>query len=1219
MKRVTSILKGGLFLGLLTCISLPAISANRTWTGAGAGGAGTDFNSPSNWTGSGALLAVDNLTMPATAAATITLSANVTINDLTVTMNLGSGISYFTIDANGFTLTSNGTATFTGVQYINGSNSDFVELDASSSGAGFVFNGNVDFNSTGDGDFHFEADITNPGTVTINANATFGNWCYTTPNDEPNFAYDGTGTQTITCDQLTSYTMGESVTVGVTNSPTVNMVGSTTRLHVYEDNLTIGANSTLDLADGGMDNFLGGGVLSLGAGAELRIGGIGLMCGDNTWSDFGTYTLDPTSTVDYYGTTQTIKGTNVAYGHLELAGSGTKTSGSNFSVAGNFTNNATNFAHGSDTHTFNGSGAQNISGTQTPTTFSTFVVNKSGGTLTSAINLDIDAELQMDAGTFLLDAETVNANNIIDINGGVLQVSSGTLNQNENSDTDFDQDGGTMLIDGGVVNIGTIASDELTDYNLDGGTLTLSSGTLNISDKLDMDGGTLNVSGTGVMNIAAFTGSGSGSTGSKFDVSAGTSNITGGTINVLGAFDNTSANPAINYNPTSSTVTGGTIVASETGSNDESFFIQTNGNNLYNFTVNKTTSGTATTTLYNEDFEDLSQGTETDAGATAWTTNCTSGSSCGLNDGSSNDYFQVRSNSSMGGSRCFIGRDMDNEARWVSQSITITGYSNVSVSVDLRQANYDNGSDYVHAYYSLDGGAEIALTNGIQSGLFSATTATVSGLSGSTIQVIVYIFNNGGNDQGRFDNIVVSGESASSATSVSLADNLDLNGDLNISNGALDVTSSNRSINLFGNWTNDDTFIEHSGTVTFDGSGNQQLTSGGTEEAFHNVVMQNTNATGLTLNDNMRIANLMTFNDGVVNPAAAELVIFSSGADATAQSDASHVDGVVRKEGAQDFEFPVGDQGVWAPIEVDNLSGSTNFDAQYFFTAHANSSVKGGADLLQYRSDIEYWDLTPSGAVTANVTLHWKDAARSFINTFNSDLVVAHYDNGNSWWEDYGQDAITAGAVGRITANAISNYSPFTFGSITADLNINPLPIELISFEAHKNDNTVDLGWTTASETNNAYFVIEKSTDGNTFFEILSQPGAGNSSSTLHYVDVDTEPVNGWNYYKLVQYDYDQTSSESDVKSVFFQKAGNESVVVYPNPAKDYIKLSVQSDLESEGQVEIYSAAGKLVYNSRQYSNGVELINTSQWASGIYSIRISINNTVINEKLIINK
>ena len=77
--------------------------------------------------------------------------------------------------------------------------------------------------------------------------------------------------------------------------------------------------------------------------------------------------------------------------------------------------------------------------------------------------------------------------------------------------------------------------------------------------------------------------------------------------------------------------------------------------------------------------------------------------------------------------------------------------------------------------------------------------------------------------------------------------NLNVDGALTITDGTLDVSSDNRSINVAGNWTNSDIFKSRSGTVTFDGA--STITSGGiTNQAqdFYNVILSGSSGTQST-------------------------------------------------------------------------------------------------------------------------------------------------------------------------------------------------------------------------------------------------------------------------------------------------------------------------------------------------------------------------------------
>ena len=121
----------------------------------------------------------------------------------------------------------------------------------------------------------------------------------------------------------------------------------------------------------------------------------------------------------------------------------------------------------------------------------------------------------------------------------------------------------------------------------------------------------------------------------------------------------------------------------------------------------------------------------------------------------STDYFKIVSNR-------LEAQDTDGPVFWFSPQQNILGYQNVSLSVNLYEAGYLENSDYVKVSVSINGGAyqninDLGGTNGYKFDDFGSTTATVSGLSGSTIQIRIEMKNNGGGEYLRADNISLTG------------------------------------------------------------------------------------------------------------------------------------------------------------------------------------------------------------------------------------------------------------------------------------------------------------------------------------------------------------------------------------------------------------------------------------------------------------------------------
>ncbi|MCO6359400.1 T9SS type A sorting domain-containing protein [Roseivirga pacifica] len=173
------------------------------------------------------------------------------------------------------------------------------------------------------------------------------------------------------------------------------------------------------------------------------------------------------------------------------------------------------------------------------------------------------------------------------------------------------------------------------------------------------------------------------------------------------------------------------------------------------------------------------------------------------------------------------------------------------------------------------------------------------------------------------------------------------------------------------------------------------------------------------------------------------------------------------------------------------------------------------------------------------------------------------------------------------------------------------LPITLVEFSANLYlRNQVKLDWTTASESNNAFFAIERSTDGRNFEVIGYVEGAGNSNSLLYYDYVDTKPASGFNFYRLKQNDTGGEFEYSKVRSVYIEAANNEIYTLFPNPSikgEDvYIDYSVSEN--KEVNIKILNTAGTLFLNHQEQlskAGGKLVISTTNLPRGMLLVRIT--------------
>ena len=171
------------------------------------------------------------------------------------------------------------------------------------------------------------------------------------------------------------------------------------------------------------------------------------------------------------------------------------------------------------------------------------------------------------------------------------------------------------------------------------------------------------------------------------------------------------------------------------------------------------------------------------------------------------------------------------------------------------------------------------------------------------------------------------------------------------------------------------------------------------------------------------------------------------------------------------------------------------------------------------------------------------------------------------------------------------------------------LPVTLLEFKAIPNSEikNVDLLWVTASEINNDYFVIERSTNASDWFPLDSVDGAGNSYVVLSYNYLDKNPYSGTSYYRLKQIDFDGTTSYSGIEVVNFE--GVEITSLFPNPSNGEVSITLKSSTTGNLELKVYDALGKLVNNEVvQVNEGMSTINTQiNGADGKYFVSVMMS------------
>ena len=482
------------------------------------------------------------------------------------------------------------------------------------------------------------------------------------------------------------------------------------------------------------------------------------------------------------------------------------------------------------------------------------------------------------------------------------------------------------------------------------------------------------------------------------------------------------------------------------------------------------------------------------------------------------------------------------------------------------------------------------------------------------------------------DIIIGSGASVTvSGNTLTVAGNIENEGSFNATDGTVAFTSGTHTVsgaNTFANLNNVGTVnFSNTNTVTGDitntgtisgsirlaGSEPQSISGNG---SYSNVEVDNAN--GISVNENINVAGTFALQNGTVTVANTKQIIFGTAATVTCNeaSASAYVEGAMKKYGSSVFTFPTGHNGHRAKVGITPIDAS---DGTYFTAKYNSVAIDDAEEIpeskrnsgLERVSNLESWDIF--GTSDSKIKLYWENKGSNYITNLNT-LVVAHYNSTSGKWETVKCEGSSGdGSSGWILTGKVTSYSPYTFGSTVKE--DNPLPVTFTAFTGRQDGNSVVLEWATASENNNNYFEIERSTDGINFVTIGYVDGAGNSSSLLNYEFTDNAPEQGQVYYRLSQVDFDGKREFADkVVAVLYTGSEIENLTIVPNPTDGLFRVSVTGSMAG-GRIELLSQAGKMIriVDVESYDATIDI---SDLPSGMYVLRFVTDTKVLQQKVV---
>lgn len=440
-----------------------------------------------------------------------------------------------------------------------------------------------------------------------------------------------------------------------------------------------------------------------------------------------------------------------------------------------------------------------------------------------------------------------------------------------------------------------------------------------------------------------------------------------------------------------------------------------------------------------------------------------------------------------------------------------------------------------------------------------------------------------------------------SSTGVAFARNLSI-----ASNAKLTILTGS-DLEIHGDLLNSGTSTAWDGTVKIAGSVSQKI-SGITTCSFNNLSIESgITSEALKLEQNIVLTGTLNMSQGKFNLDNYSVEMGTTGI-VTNESNIARIYGASGELRSQRVLAANSTYNDIAGMGVSITTGSVSPGATFIERGHT-SQVAG----INNNSIQRYFDIEPSvnTALGATLRINYFDDEMTDtdgVDPTEADLIPWRSEDAGTTWE--GQFL-----PGQISRDLASNWVELTgipaFSRWTlSDWITEPLPVELLSFNAEKKGSEAYLTWSTASEINNNFFEVERSIDALNYSSVLVRQGAGNSNQILNYDGYDYYPLQGISYYRLKQVDFDGTSDYSSPVALRFDSEF-EHFKAFRN-AKGILEVFMDIQEAGNYNLEIFDFTGRLLYSESLNlieGENVHLPELQKMADMLLLVRVVNNKT----------
>lgn len=271
-------------------------------------------------------------------------------------------------------------------------------------------------------------------------------------------------------------------------------------------------------------------------------------------------------------------------------------------------------------------------------------------------------------------------------------------------------------------------------------------------------------------------------------------------------------------------------------------------------------------------------------------------------------------------------------------------------------------------------------------------------------------------------------------------------------------------------------------------------------------------------------------------------------------------------------------------------------------------SISGADNSLQTID--RYWYVRAVGNPNANLRFTYAPIEKGVISTPRAQRWI-----GNDAWESF-KGSQSNPSPFETDVNGITGLNSWW----TLSSQSSPLPVEILSFGANCQSQSVILKWSVATQLNNDIFILERSRDGKKWENLTSIKGAGTTNTLMNYETKDEAPYSEVTYYRLAQIDYD--GKRNELKTIAVKGCGSDPIrILYYSFSDHKTVIKIQSSYNDKIEIFLFNENGQTVARKVQnISNNIQEIEMDcpQLNTGIYmlSIRGSFNNII--KKLVKN-